>query len=331
VVFAVAAALLEFKASYSFSVIGFCYLLSLLVAFVAGRMVDCESQEFRFLALWPQSRGRVFAARLLSHLLLAAGTIVALYLIAVAAMLLTGQHFGSLEEESIFNPTGVSSISLICLVFAFSAFWSQFAHATLSLLMTLISVIALRFWIAAGVETAFYWRTTAGQYLSKGEVFERMRLWHVPAWMTLALALCVVAAAAVGFVRVPLLEVKRRAFWSTAIVMAVLAVLGLLFSLDSTNWLGFSEARYDAVQLGMNKAQVFNILGRPHDKYLRSGLGKETETCVSPVAGTGVPPGGADAARANADEVWRWWHPIDQKIGVVFDKDGRVIYKWVDY
>lgn len=318
-------ALMDVKGSaYSFSVLGFCYLLALLIAFVGGRMYDYESDDFRFLAVWPQSRASIFAGRFLSHLLLAGLTIALLYLVAIASMLISGRHFAGLWTEQVVSPTAIRSISLFLLVFAFSAFWSQFTGAALSLLMTLISVIAIRFWVAAGVDAVFRWRLNEA-HLSKQEVFAR--LYDIPAWITAGLALCIIAAAAVGFVRAPLLEVKRRAFWSTGIVMVVLALLGLVFSLEATNWLGMSEARYDAVQIGMDMGSVANIMGRPQERYVGPGAGDH----IGGVSAGTVSRLSREEAKRQAQEVWRWSHFLDQRIGIVFDRAGRVILKWVDY
>jgi hypothetical protein len=130
--------------------------------------------------------------------------------------------------------------------------------------------------------------------------------------------------------------VARRRRRIVAFVFAapacLLVIVSLALLMDRTSCLGTSEARYEAVQLDMHRQQVLKAMKYPpHARYLRSQLKPGGHLPISPVAGTGEPPGWADRPRPEAEEVWRWQHPIDQTIGVVFDAHGRVIFKWVDY
>ena len=38
-----------------------------------------------------------------------------------------------------------------------------------------------------------------------------------------------------------------------------------------------------------------------------------------------------DKMKTEAVEVWRWQRLIEQRNGVVFGRDGKAIYKWLDY
>jgi len=89
------------------------------------------------------------------------------------------------------------------------------------------------------------------------------------------------------------------------------------------------EWRYQRVQMGMSRAQVERIIGKPDRVYTRAAEGNALRDWIGCSPSVSSYPD--DKVKTGADEVWRWTRLIDQKMGVVFASDGKVIFKWVDY
>lgn len=128
---------------------------------------------------------------------------------------------------------------------------------------------------------------------------------------------------------------KRAAAWGVGCgILAVAAAAALV-------WAGIrlwpiDEQAYARVHYGMSKAEVLGILGNPGRRYVKSADEPRLRQHI------GCSPGGRYATDeipayppaevlSAAAELWRWSRLIDQRIGVVFDDRGEVIFKWLDY
>lgn len=89
----------------------------------------------------------------------------------------------------------------------------------------------------------------------------------------------------------------------------------------------------------MSQEDVLRILGEPGSgpgsgRLTRRAQGANLGDWIGPttnyVRRQGVSFTELEEIRAEAEEVWRWKRFM-QTTGVVFDKDGRVVFKWTDY
>lgn len=119
--------------------------------------------------------------------------------------------------------------------------------------------------------------------------------------------------------------------------LAALTGLGLYLSLavDLPYELGISDARFESLPIGASREQVRQVLGEPKHRYTRAAEGAEVVHHVSPCMGGGYEPNWADFDRRFAamgphiTEVWKWSKGL-RLICMVFDEQGKVIFKYVD-
>ena len=111
----------------------------------------------------------------------------------------------------------------------------------------------------------------------------------------------------------------RKRKW--LIVIVIVALLAITWHWGSGKILGLTEWDYRRVNTEMSKEEVIKILGLPNSAIAKSPVDADMELYIYNKTGKPL---------TEATEVWRWKRFI-QIIGVVYDHQGRVIYKWVDY
>ena len=114
-------------------------------------------------------------------------------------------------------------------------------------------------------------------------------------------------------------------------------VFGVVWHLLLSKMLGFTERDFAQIEMGMSQEDVLRILGEPGSgRFTRRAPGARASLrdwirpTTNYVRRQGISWTEMEEIRAEAEEVWRWTRFI-QIIGVVFDKDGRVVFKWTDY
>ena len=110
------------------------------------------------------------------------------------------------------------------------------------------------------------------------------------------------------------------------LVLALVIVLGLIWGVRRLS--PIPERDYARVGAGMSCADVRAVLGKPDRRYVRS--------VRTPYPGAYIgcsPPDDypTPQVEAEAAEVWRWSRCPDQRMGVVFGRERKAIYKWLDY
>jgi len=99
--------------------------------------------------------------------------------------------------------------------------------------------------------------------------------------------------------------------------------------------LGISDARYNSLPIGATQEQVRQTLGAPEHRYTRDVERPEVVHHIHPLVSGGHEPRVSDWDAYHADmrqrtaEVWRWSKGL-RIICMVFDGDGKVIFKYVD-
>lgn len=116
-----------------------------------------------------------------------------------------------------------------------------------------------------------------------------------------------------------------------------IALLAGLLTLAVSRLGPIPERRYARIASGMSRAQVQAILGAPDRIYVDTPAHPApwghigSSSPHSPYLTADLPRLPGPAVHANASEVWRWNRLLDQRIGIVYDGHGTVIFKWIDY
>lgn len=117
----------------------------------------------------------------------------------------------------------------------------------------------------------------------------------------------------------------RHGKWTVAVTSSAVALgvagLAALWHVDAGRQWGLSERDYAQVQRGMSAEHVSAILGEPGERIAKGPDEPDLQRHIFSKAREDL---------AAAAEVWRWRRGL-QMIGVVFDGEGHVIHKWVDY
>jgi len=129
----------------------------------------------------------------------------------------------------------------------------------------------------------------------------------------------------------------RRRAWAVCAFLLLLVAAGVyvLIRYDIPYELGISDARFNGLPIGTSRDRMCEVLGSPDQRHTRAEEGAKLVQYVRPCAGGGYEPHIAhwdewhDDMRKRADEVWIWQKGL-RVICAVFDRDGKLIFKYVD-
>ena len=113
-----------------------------------------------------------------------------------------------------------------------------------------------------------------------------------------------------------------------AFMLAFMIGLVLLLAFASGQW-PKSEARWGRVEKGMTRDQVTHLLGTPDEVDTLAKDGARVRYGI--IQGRWAEWADIQRIESQAAETWRWSRLVDQDMGVVFDNNGRVIQRYVNY
>jgi len=133
----------------------------------------------------------------------------------------------------------------------------------------------------------------------------------------------------------PATAVKRSMCGPVACAMVVAVALFAAFAAAFWRYGPIFGDDFGKVEYGMSRDDVQRVLGKPDRVYVATAVDP------APWGSLGCTPGRhyetaklrsypTPEIHANAAEVWRWSRFIDQRVGVVLDARGIVIFKWID-
>ncbi len=117
----------------------------------------------------------------------------------------------------------------------------------------------------------------------------------------------------------------RHRKWTASVILTAIALgaagAAALWHVDAGRQWGLSERDYAQVERGMSKGQVIEILGNPTERTVKDPDHPGVRLHISNRSGQDL---------SAAVEVWMWKRGL-QTMRVVFDAEGHVLHKWVDY
>lgn len=208
----------------------FCVMMAGLIAVGAGLVGRAaNTPDLRFLLLWPTTRARIWLVKLLMSLFVGAMTIIGSFVLCAALLALRGYDPLGVFRDQMSFPTGFWRYifpAALLLAFALSFFWSQMVEAGLTLVLTIVSWLALTGGAVFVLVLVLPGRL--GPWLRFSPAFlDTTAKMAFMLTVALVLSIVVAGAAAVAFWRIPLLETRRRAGTALLAVVVLLALAAL--------------------------------------------------------------------------------------------------------